>query len=311
MEVCQYTADKKNEWDNFIENSKNGTFMLKRDYMDYHADRFKDFSVMVYDDGKLLSVMPASLHENGEVRSHGGLTYGGFITDRKMTTPKMLGVFEAVKNFFVNAGVKKVIYKRVPSIYYSYPSDEDLYALFINNASLVRRDIGTTVYQKDKIPFNERRRRNIKKAVKAELITAKSDDYDTYMDMLTDVLANHHNAKPVHTSAEIKMLAGRFPENISLWAAYDGQEMLAGIVIYETPLVAHCQYIANSERGRNVGALDLVVDYLINDIYTDKAFFDFGISNEQEGRYLNVGLVGQKQEFGGRAVAYDFYEWSL
>ena len=107
------------------------------------------------------------------------------------------------------------------------------------------------------------------------------------------------------------MLAERFPENISLWAAYDGQEMLAGIVIYETPLVAHCQYIANSENGRNVGALDLVVDYLINDIYTEKTFFDFGISNEKEGRYLNAGLVGQKQEFGGRAIAYDFYEWSL
>ena len=71
-----YKAEKKQVWDEFIDNSKNGTFMLKRDYMDYHADRFKDFSLMFYEDDKLIAVMPASLHGN-EVRSHGGLTYGG------------------------------------------------------------------------------------------------------------------------------------------------------------------------------------------------------------------------------------------
>ena len=52
----------------------------------------------------------------------------------------------------------------------------------------------------------------------------------------------------------------------------------------------------------------MVMDYLINQQYTDKEYFDFGISTEDNGRYLNEGLITQKQEFGGRGVVYDFYE---
>ena len=310
MKVLSYTDDKQLEWDGFVDASKNGTFMLKRGYMDYHSDRFKDASLMVYEDSTLMAVLPASLHGT-EIISHGGLTYGGLIVNLKATTTKVLDAFTAVKEYLLAKGIRKVVYKRVPAIYYSYPSDEDLYALFINNATLIRRDISTTIYMKERIPFNERRKRNIKKAVKAGISVCKSDDYDEYMSMLSQVLKIHHDTKPVHTAEEIASLAFKFPNNISMWAAYEQGSMVAGVIVYETPIVAHCQYIANSERGREIGALDLVVDYLIGSVYKDKAFFDFGISNEQNGRYLNVGLVGQKQEFGGRAVAYDFYEWEL
>jgi hypothetical protein len=69
--------------------SKNGTFMLDRNYMDYHSDRFIDHSLIFYDEkDKLIAGMPASLHEN-EIISHGGITYGGIISDKKMTVQKM------------------------------------------------------------------------------------------------------------------------------------------------------------------------------------------------------------------------------
>ena len=94
LNTILYNQELKNEWDKFVDNSKNGTFMLKRDYMDYHSDRFQDFSLMFYEDNKLIAVMPASVHGD-EVRSHGGLTYGGIISNRKMTSPKMLEVFDS------------------------------------------------------------------------------------------------------------------------------------------------------------------------------------------------------------------------
>ena len=311
LNTILYNQELKNEWDKFVDNSKNGTFMLKRDYMDYHSDRFQDFSLMFYEDNKLIAVMPASVHGD-EVRSHGGLTYGGIISTRKMTSPKMLEVFDSLKEFLKENNIEKLLYKRVPSIYHNYPSDEDLYALFINNATIVRRDISTAILMEDKINFNERRRRNIKKAIKANLKVVQSFDFDGYINLVNDVLSAYHGAKAVHTGAELKLLADRFPDVIKLFIAENEyKEMLAGVLIFDTPLTVHSQYIANSDKGRDIGALDMVFDYLINEYSVGKKYFDFGISNEEEGRVLNFGLVGQKQEFGGRGIIHDFYELEI
>ena len=139
IDVVSYFAEKYKEWDTFIDASKNGTLMLKRGYVEYHSDRFTDFSLMFYDEGKLVAAMPASLHGD-EVRSHGGLTYGGIISDRKMTTKKMRSVFDALTSY-LKENVKKLIYKCIPSVYHTYPADEDLYVLFRKEAKPVRRDM--------------------------------------------------------------------------------------------------------------------------------------------------------------------------
>jgi hypothetical protein len=307
IEIRRYNQADAVIWDAFIDASKNGTFMLKRGYMDYHADRFTDHSLLFYREEELVALLPASQHGD-ELWSHGGLTYGGMVVNLKMTVQLMLSLFEALKVFMCSNGITRLIYKRVPSIYYTYPSDEDLYALFRNNAILTRRDISATIFMPERIRFSERRRRGVKNAIKSGIKIKESCDYEQYVEMLSDILAKYHNAKPVHTAAELKLLADRFPDNIKMYAAYQDDRMIAGVVMYVTPKVAHTQYIANSDEGRQCGALDALMDYLINECYSDKEYFDFGISNENEGRFLNEGLISQKQEFGGRAIAYDFYE---
>jgi hypothetical protein len=87
--------------------------------------------------------------------------------------------------------------------------------------------------------------------------------------------------------------------------------MLGGIVIYETALVAHAQYIAASDEGKESAALDVVIDHLIGSYYADKRYFDFGISTTEAGRSLDTGLIGNKESFGGRATTYDFYELTV
>lgn len=308
MIIKRYQKDLKNIWDNFVINSKNGTFMLQRDYMDYHSDRFVDHSLMFYDEkNNLMALLPANIKDN-VLYSHQGLTYGGFVTDNKMTTPKMLVIFDEFQHYMHDNSINKTVYKRIPSIYHKYPSDEDLYALFRINAKLIRRDVSTSIYLADRIKFNERRKRNIKKAIKNNLEFKQTDDYENYLNILSDVLKKQYNTKPVHNLSELLYLRNKFPENIKLYASFKDNDMLAGVLIYETPDVAHAQYIANSFEGRECGALDFIFDKLINEIYTNKIYFDFGISTEQDGKYLNEGLITQKQEFGGRAIVHDFYE---
>ena len=310
LKIVKYVCEFKDIWNQFVEESKNGTFILKREYMEYHSDRFKDYSLMIYDENKLVAIMPASIHED-EVCSHGGLTYGGFIVNRKMTAQLMLALFQNVINYLKGEGIKLLIYKRVPYVFYDYPSDEDLYALFRFDAKLTARNISTSILLKDRIRFSERRRRNIKKALRTNLTFGQSNDFKAYFELLEEVLASRHGAKPVHTVSEMEYLASQFPDNIKLYASYCGDKMLAGVIIYETPIVAHTQYIASSYDGRNCGALDFCFDKLVNEVYTDKVYFDFGTSNEERGLYLNEGLIEQKQEFGARGVAYDEYTLNL
>ena len=280
--------------------------MLKRGYMDYHADRFCDNSLMFFEDDKLLAVLPASKHGE-ELRSHGGLTYGGIVCGLKMTTAKMLDIFDMLKSYMQKNQFKRLVYKRIPSVYHKYPSDEDLYALFRNNALLFRRDISTAIYLPEKIKFSDLRKRGCKKAQKAGLKVRETNDYETYIQLLTDVLTKYHDTKPVHTAAEISLLASRFPEGVKLFAAFLEEKMLAGVLIFDMGQTVHAQYIANLDEGRDLGALDLVMDYLINTYSQGRTYFDFGISTEEGGHYLNNGLITQKEMFGGRGIIYDFY----
>ncbi|HJR05813.1 MAG TPA: GNAT family N-acetyltransferase [Pyrinomonadaceae bacterium] len=308
LQVFKYDAGRKRVWDDFVARAKNGVFLFQRDYMEYHADRFTDASLLVFDEsGRLVALLPASVRGD-VVSSHGGLTFGGFITDERMKAALMLEVFDAARAHLREQGITKLIYKAIPHIYHRVPAEEDLYALYRAGARLFRRDISSTVLMSERLPFSKGRKYSVKQAQKRGLRVEQSFDFQTFMAMEADLLGEKYGARPVHTAAEIELLAARFPDNIKLFAAFDGAQMLAGVVVYESSEVAHAQYISASDEGKQSGALDLIISYLINEYYAHKKYFDFGISTEDEGRYLNTGLIENKQGFGGRAIVYDFYE---
>ena len=306
----RYTPADAARWDAFVRASRNGTFLFERGYMDYHADRFEDASLLIHDDATLLAVLPASRSGEG-ISSHGGLTYGGFVYGDSMTTARMLEVFDAVAAHCRAEGVRRVLYKTVPSIYPRYPSEEDRYALFRADAPLVRRDVLAVVPAADRLAYQERRRRGVKKARAAGVEVTASDRWADFWGVLDANLRARHGVGPVHSLEEIKLLYSRFPDAIRLFVALDSGGVVAGAVLYDTPRVAHVQYISASDRGRELHALDALFDHLLSGVYADKQWFDFGISNEDGGRMLNVGLIEQKEGFGARAVAHDFYEWSM
>lgn len=308
--IKPYSSDKKTEWDAFVKNAKNPHFIFFRDFMEYHSDRFQDCSFMFYDENKLIALLPATV-KNDILFSHGGLTFGGFIVDHSMRTEMMLEIFKLLRNFLKNRRVEKLIYKTIPYIFNKYPAEEDRYALFVNNAKLIRRDASSAIMLESKVKYSELRKRMINKAKKENLIVEQCHDYDNYWKLLTGVLEKNHGVNPAHSLEEIKRLANLFQDNIKLFVARKENEILAGTVIFENETIVHTQYLANSEKGKEIGSLDLAVDYLINEVYKDKKYLSFGISTEQEGRYLNRGLIAHKESFGARAVMHDFYELEI
>ncbi len=311
MRLEIYHSTLKLQWDDFVRNSKNGTFLFLRDYMNYHRDRFADNSLLVFD-GKeqLIALLPANKKDD-ELISHGGLTYGGFVTDERMKTEVMLKIFEQTLAYLKENNFAKLTYKCVPQIYHRFPADEDLYALFRYQAVLLRRDVASTISLSHKLNYQERRQRAIKKAVARKVICGVSTDYSSYWRILEENLTNLHETKPVHTLAEIEMLQRVFSDNIKLFAAFIDDQMVAGTIVYETSQVAHAQYIASSNQGRSTGALDSLFNFLLTEVYREKSFFDFGISTEDVGKFLNLGLIDFKEGFGGRAIVYDAYEITI
>ncbi|WP_159006598.1 GNAT family N-acetyltransferase [Bradyrhizobium sp. S69] len=310
IDIRLYSGELRLAWDSFVATSKNGTFLFCRDYVEYHRDRFVDHSLVVFDGQRILALLPANRVDD-QLHSHGGLTYGGFITSEAMTTQLMLQIFEAVSIYLRDAGIRSIHYKTIPSIYHSVPAEEDRYALFIANASLYRRDVLSVVRMSRRPKLQERRRRGVAKAERAGVTVGESDDWVGYWSLLSGHLESRFATKPVHSLQEIRYLKGAFPGNIALYTASLGDELLAGVVIYFSTEVAHAQYIASSERGRELHALDWLFVHLLSHACGQRSCFDFGISNEQQGRILNRGLIAQKEGFGGRAVAQDFYRIDL
>lgn len=310
IEVIRYTPVLREEWNSFVKGAVNSTFLFMRDYMDYHSDRFRDCSLMFYCDNSLIALLPANIKEGeGVLQSHGGLTYGGLIMHPDTKATDTLEIFEALTNYMRNSiNVNKLLYKPLPYIYNSRPADEPLYALFRMGATIAARAISTTIDNGNRQAFGSQRLRGMKKAQKAGITCTPSTQYRAFWNILTDTLRTAHNCTPTHTIEEIELLQSRFPDNIKLYTASMREEAVAGIVVYETESVAHFQYIAASPAGKTHGALDALVNYLINEVYAQKRFIDFGISTEQGGTILNSGLIEQKEGFGGRAVVYDTYE---
>lgn len=308
--IERYRDEFKAEWDAFVKNAKNATFILERDYMDYHSDRFTDCSLMFYKKESLIAVLPANIDKKqNTLQSHGGLTYGGLIMHNDTKCSDVIDIFASMADYMRDTlNVDKLHYKAVPYIYCSRPSDEPLYALFRMRATLLSRTVSTTIETACSNKMGQQRKRGVKKAAKAGISCCESNDFGTFWGILEETLSSCHGCRPVHTVQEIEMLHQLFPDNIRLFTAMESSRILAGTVVYESKNVAHLQYIAASPDGKRCGALDALIMHLIDNIYNDKRYIDFGISTEQGGRVLNQGLIQQKEGFGGSAVVYDTYE---
>jgi hypothetical protein len=310
IKVIQYNEENKELWDDFIQTSTKPMFMFNRNYMDYHRDRFTDHSLMFYDDEKLVSVLPMNIM-NDRLYSHGGLTFGGFFFDCSLKQHEMNDCFQALIDYSKKNNIKEIIYKSVPSIYSNEPSEEDRYALYLHHASLEKVEASTAIKFENPIKMPKGRKAQISRARREGVVIEEKtseEDYFDFIELENSVLEKYHDTKAVHTGAELFLLHSRFPENIHLFAAMCDGEMIAGTVIFEYPSVIHTQYMAADETAREIGALDLTIKTVMDKYSSNKKYLDFGISTEQDGYFLNTGLISQKEGFGGRTIVYETYK---
>lgn len=294
-----------------MDGARNSHFMFKRGYIDYHADRFEDHSLICMTlDGRIRAILPANA-KDGLIYSHGGLSFGGLLLAAHCGVAEVLAMFEGIRIYAADAGLRRLIYKPIPHIHHLRPAEEDLYALFRCRAKVQAMMVSTTIHPTSPLHIRDSKQKDLKSSRRHDLQFQEHDDFGAYFDMLTAELRVRHGRNPTHTAAEMRLLKARFPDNIFLRVAMRANAIVAGVIIYESGRVAHLQYCMATQEGRRLRALAPLLTQEIERARSAGKFFDFGHSNEDGGAVLNETLCAFKERFGGSATVQTIYEVDL
>ncbi len=307
--IKQYKPDYYSLWNEFVAKAKNATFLFHRDFMEYHQDRFEDFSLLIFEDEKLVSILPAN-RVGDCVFSHQGLTYGGFVFDKKTKVNQVFEYLDATLLFLKMNQVKKFILKPIPIFYSKTMSSEIDFYLFQLKADLFKKDLNLSVILNEYLVISKSKLKKYRKTLSLDIIIKQNEDFSMFWnDVLTPRLIKKYDVKPVHTLAEIQNLAKYFPNNIKQFDAYFEGKIVAGITVFESENVVKSQYGATTDKGEEIRALDFLFINLIKKYSSEgKKFFDMGIvtdTNFKNG--FNIGLLQQKEELGSVVFEQNHY----
>lgn len=318
LKIVMYNQSCQKDWDNFVERSRNGTFMQQRTFLNYHPPgRFVDCSLMVYNShGKLIAVIPAAHKMEGPkivFSSYPGASHGGIIVDKNFGTSEATALVLLLTEYCKSVHFSAIEIKMVPRIYHFWPSDEIDFALRYYGYSIGTSELATALPLKELANESdylaESTQRNIRKAKKLGVTIEESNDLAAYWSMLTENLNQKHHAKPTHTLTEILDLKNKYPQSIKLFAAFLNGEMVSGVLVFLlNNRVINCFYIASNSKHQNLRSLELLFSGLISwGMENGYHYLDWGISTEDKGRIINQGLFKFKEKFGGRGVLREAY----
>ncbi|WP_299189719.1 GNAT family N-acetyltransferase [uncultured Aquimarina sp.] len=302
--IKKYQKEDYSLWNDFIDNSKNGTFLFNRDFMEYHSDRFVDFSLLVFNNSTLIAVFPANI-KNEAVYSHQGLTYGGIILKKSIGGEKVRNILSEIIKFLDSYKVRNLFVKTIPIFYNKKPTNEFTFFLLEHRGKIYRRDLNLAIDYSLPSSIHKSKLKHYEKRKDIGFEIQEVNDFSGFWNsVLIPRLKEKHNVKPVHTLQEIHLLKKKFPESIKQFVISLDKEVLAGITIFKSEGVVKSQYGAVTDKGEQYRALDFLFISLI-DKYRKEGyrFFDMGTVTEN-----NFGLLKQKEELGCEIYTQDFYE---
>ncbi|TDD74047.1 peptidoglycan bridge formation glycyltransferase FemA/FemB family protein [Flavobacterium caseinilyticum] len=310
--VKQYQESDYANWNAFIGQAKNATFLFHRDFMEYHKDRFEDFSLLIFENEKLIAVLPANRVE-AIVYSHQGLTYGGLVYSSKLIGEKVEHILDSLLLFFKENRVQSFFFKSIPLFYTSKGNAEMEFFMLKKGAFLDKKEMNLGINLAMPLTISKSKLKHFRKIEQHDLEMVEEQQLESFWELVLEPrLLEKYSAKPVHTSQEIKLLKDKFPNNIKQFSVYHKDVIIAGITIFETETVVKSQYGATTKKGEELRALDYLFINLIQKYKNEgKLFFDMGIVNEDNEKGYHAGLLKQKEELGCSVYSQDFYKMNL
>ena len=265
--------------------------------MEYHQDRFEDFSLLVFKEEELIALLPANKVGN-ELFSHQGLTFGSLILLFDILEEDVFSALDTIKKYLQENNFVALTVKLIPEFYCKQTSGE-VETYFLNNNAQVDQELMVFAIDYSK-PLSIHKTKNKRFRNNKYDFVIKESGFKTFWDLvLIPRLESRHNTKPVHNLDEINLLASRFPNYIKQYNIYLEDEILAGITLFENETVVKSQYGATTKKGEKARALDYLFLHLIFKYQNEgKKYFSMGTATENNALGYNPGLKKQKEELG-------------
>ena len=310
--VKQYQESDYANWNALIGQAKNATFLFHRDFMEYHKDRFEDYSLLIFENEKLVAVLPANRVDN-IVFSHQGLTYGGLVYATKLKGEKIETILDVVLSFFKVNRLQSFYLKSIPLFYVLKGNAEIDFFLIKKGAFLDRKEMNLAINLAMPLTISKSKLKHFRKIEELDIEWVEEQQLESFWGLVLEPrLVEKYKAKPVHSLLEISKLKANFPNNIKQFSVYYDGVIIAGITLFETETVVKSQYGATTKKGEELRALDFLYINLIKKYQQEgKLFFDMGIVNEDDEKGYNAGLLKQKEELGCSVYSQDFYKMNL
>lgn len=307
LQVKPYQNASREQWDELVRQSANGTFLHLRSFMEYHGDRFEDASVMVWEGQHVLAVFPA--HQVGnQVFSHQGLSFGGWIFKKGLEKNFQKEIIHLTLHHYKNRGVEKLTVTPVPTCYHREAVFD--YDLLLELGFKIENVKDTAVILLPQEIKDRGKRWGVKKAKSSGIsIAEKALNSNFWNNLLLPYHLEKLGRPPVHTWEEIEQLYKKHPDQISLFQASKGEEILAGLILFKYSKVFKIQYTALTENGKKYRAMDFLIQTLISSTKVD--FIDFGTSVDPYTGEEKISLLNWKKSFGARSFPLKTFEFNL
>lgn len=229
--VKKYQKSDYLAWNAFVGQAKNATFLFYRDFMEYHEDRFEDFSLLIYNEQKLVAVLPAN-RVGDTVYSHQGLTYGGLLYSPKLNGEKVAAILDSLLFFFKKNKLQSFYFKPIPSFYSSKGNAEMDFFLLKKGAFLDKKEMNLAVNLTMPLTISKSKLKHFRKIEELDLELVEEHELESFWKLVLEPrLLEKYDTKPVHTLQEITGLKEHFPNNIKQFSAYYQNFIVAGITV--------------------------------------------------------------------------------
>lgn len=306
MQVIKYNIEHKAQWDAFVKQSDNFSFLFYRDYMEYHSDRFTDLSLMLFEKGKLKCLLPGN-SANSIFYSHQGLTFGSMIHEPHLTFEKASLYLAHFISFLNEEDITQMFVKSQPFFYTSSLNQIQDYLFNHRQLHKQKSEIGAFIHcANHEFPKSSIEKRKLRLA---DFYVDEDSSLDEFWRILEENLKQQHGSKPVHTQEEIKKLVKLFPDNIKLFTIRNvtTNKIDAGTLLFDNGYVVKMQYIATSDNGRTNRAIHAMYYLFINQYKKTKTYIDMGTCMTDDD--VNTSLLYLKQRFG--AEVYNIERFTL
>ncbi len=315
----QYGQDDAMVWDKFIfEKAVNATFLQSRRFLNYHPEgRFIDKSYIFYEGkGNIVALCPAAVVKDNNEKcfiSHPGSTFGGLIFDRKhYNAENIIEVINVLENQLVSEHFSCIDVRITPEIFSKKSPAVLEYCLYYKGYNVLD-ELNTYIdyakYNKNILnELSNGKRGHIRNCLKAGLVLKElSDSYEleNFYNILCTSLKKY-NTLPVHTLDElIEFKNYRLKDECGFFGVCEdngrGKMVAGGMMFYFTNInVAHTQYLAALPEYSKLSPMSFLYYSIIKEM-RDRGFdkISFGISTENKGKTLNIGLTNSKEAYGG------------